>query len=603
MSIDSENYLFMSLLQKVARFLIINNVISLNLLRKHALVWIIFGNFTAGNRNQSTIRKMFKKTKSPELTLFESPSNLMRGRAQKKYDDPRAWQNQFYELVYNNIDEDAFTPLFKANGMGRPNASIRRLVAIMIMKEGNRRSDEQMFEAVDFDLLVRKALGLVNISDQAPSLDTYYLLRRRIVEYEDRTGINLMERCFKDVTKIQSVTFNVEGKSIRMDSKLIGSNIAKYSRYRIILTTLQQWAKENFDSLNHSLRTKLKSYLDEDAQKTEYRSTSEDMQQRLEALGILIYEILTFIRAKENLLLYRVFHEQYDFADGKVILRDKKQVSAQSVQNPNDPDAHYRSKGDQHVKGYSVNATETNDDDSPHIITDVQVKPASAADNDFLQDGFIASEEITGNYAENINADGAYQSDDNRDFAADNLIDFVTSGLQGKQPRYDLSLNDGNLTVVDKQTGETIPVERVKDKWRISTGGKVKYRYFSQEQVEKALLRKKLESIPKKELDRRNNVEAAMFQISFHTRNNKTRYRGLFKHIMWAYSRCLWMNFIRLMIFQTTTCQRTLFGFCKPILKRLQDLMMQIREILFATDSIFIGRYKAAYILLVYMTD
>jgi hypothetical protein len=30
---------------------------------------------------------------------------------------------------------------------------------------------------------------------------------------------------------------------------------------------------------------------------------------------------------------------------------------------------------------------------------------------------------------------------------------------------------------------------------------------------------------------------------------------------------------------------------------------MQIREILFATDSIFIGRYKAAYILLVYMTD
>jgi transcriptional regulator with XRE-family HTH domain len=112
-----------------------------------------------------------------------------------------------------------------------------------------------------------------------------------------------------------------------MDSKLIGSNIAKYSRYRIILTTLQQWAKENFDSLNHSLRTKLKSYLDEDAQKTEYRSTSEDMQQRLEALGILIYEILTFIRAKENLLLYRVFHEQYDFADGKVILRDKKQVT------------------------------------------------------------------------------------------------------------------------------------------------------------------------------------------------------------------------------------------------------------------------------------
>ena len=96
----------------------------------------------------------------------------------------------------------------------------------MIMKEGNRRSDEQMFEAVDFDLLVRKALGLINISDQAPSLDTYYLLRRRISEYEDETGINLIEHCFKDVTRAQAVKFNIKGNSVRMDSKLIGSNIA-----------------------------------------------------------------------------------------------------------------------------------------------------------------------------------------------------------------------------------------------------------------------------------------------------------------------------------------------------------------------------------------
>ena len=91
---------------------------------------------------------MFKKTKSLELTLFESPSNLMRGRALKKYDDPEAWHNQFYELVTSNIDEDKFKPLFKSGNMGRGNASISQLVAIMIMKEGNRRSDEQMFEAV-----------------------------------------------------------------------------------------------------------------------------------------------------------------------------------------------------------------------------------------------------------------------------------------------------------------------------------------------------------------------------------------------------------------------------------------------------------------------
>ena len=256
---------------------------------------------------------MFKKTKSPESTLFESPSNLMRGRASKKYDDPEAWHNQFYELVTSNIDEDKFKPLFKSGNMGRGNASISQLLAIMIMKEGNR------------------------------------------------------------------------------------------------------------------------------------------------------------------------------------------------------------------------------------------------------------------------------------EFAADNLIDFVTSGLQGKPSRYDLTLADGNLTVVDKTTGETVPATWVGDKWRIASKGKAKYRYFTQEQVEKAMLRKKLEAIPKKELDRRNNVEAAMFQISYHTRNGKTRYRGLAKHVMWACSRCMWMNFVRLMIFQTTTCQRTLFDLFGSFWRCLQGHLKQIRESLLAPRYIMSG--------------
>lgn len=536
---------------------------------------------------------MFKKTKSPETTLFESPSNLMRGRALKKYDNTKAWHNRFYELVTNNIDEDIFKPLFKDGNIGRGNASISQLVAIMIMKEGNRRSDEQMFEAVDFDLLARKALGLMNLSDQAPSLDTYYLLRRRIADYEDRTGINLLEHCFKDVTKSQAVKFHIQGKSIRMDSKLIGSNIAKYSRYRIILTTLQMWAKDSLSSLNPALKKKLQPYLDEDAQKTEYRSTSDEIQQRIESLGNIIYKILARIKATDELLLNRVFNEQYEVEHGRVSLRDKKQISAHSVQNPNDPDAGYRSKGDQTVKGYSVNATETNDEDNkPSLITDVQVKPATAADNDFLQDAVEASAEVTGNLAEHINADGAYQSEDNREFAEDNLIDFVTSGLQGKPSRYDLALNGDELTVVDKATGEIVPTTKVKDKWRIATNGTAKYRYFTRGQIEKALLRKRLEAIPKKELDRRNNVEAAMFQISYHTRNNKTRYRGLVKHVMWACSRCMWINFIRLMIFQTTTCQRTILALFGSIGKRLPECLTLIRESLLTFLCMFSGRQK-----------
>ena len=198
--------------------------------------------------------------------------------------------------------------------------------------------------------------------------------------------------------------------------------------------------------------------------------------------------------------------------------------------------------------------------------------------------------EVTGNLAEHINADGAYQSEANREFAQDNLIDFVTSGLQGKPSRYDLTLDGDKLTVIDKTSSEVIPVTRVNDKWRIATDSKAKYRYFTREQVEKALLRKRLEAIPKNELDRRINVEAAMFQISYHTRNNKTRYRGLVKHVMWACSRCMWINFIRLVIFQTTSYQRTIFTLFRVLGRRIESQLMIVRATTRNLQDIFIGR-------------
>ena len=58
---------------------------------------------------------------------------------------------------------------------GRPNAPIRLLVAMLILKEGFGWSDEQLFEAVHFNLLVRRALGLLNLTDEVPVESTYYL--------------------------------------------------------------------------------------------------------------------------------------------------------------------------------------------------------------------------------------------------------------------------------------------------------------------------------------------------------------------------------------------------------------------------------------------
>lgn len=506
---------------------------------------------------------MFKKSQiHKQLDIFSSQSNLMCSREKGLYEDPNAWHNKFFHEVTSKVDEDTFRPLYTEgnadNRNGRPNAPIRVLVAMRILKEGCGCSDENLYEQCRFNLLFRAALGLYNLNDQCPSIDTYYGFYRALAKYNDEHQEDLFEKCFKQITKEQVKEYRISGKSIRMDSKLISSNIAWYSRYEIIHETfVKSVTSEELEEIEDQMvRQQALEFFDEDAAKTVYRTDTDAMGKRLLTLGIVIDYILTHCDENEKALLRRVFHEQYDKSDkGEVTVREKRLISAKSVQNPNDPDANYRGKHGQKVKGYSVNFTETTDEpDKPSLITDVEVETASTADNTYVEPGVKGSQEVTGNKVERLHADGAYQSPDNRQFAEDNNFDFIANGIQGKPSRFDLELtDDDSLEVTDKQTGEVtkaIPVK--KDQWKIKVTnkeGKQSWRYFTSEQIDKSRVRREVESIPFEERKKRNNVEATIFQYCFHTRNNKMRYRGKFKHMLQALARCAWINVRRLFLF------------------------------------------------------
>ena len=506
---------------------------------------------------------MFKKSSTnKQFELFNSPSCLMCGRESRIHDNPSAWHNKFYREVTSNIDEEIFRPLFADDREdkkdGRPNAPIRILIAMSILKEGSGCSDESLFENCCFNMLYRRALGMVTLNEQCPSIDSYYMLRRRMAKYEEETGIDLFDKCFKGITRKQALEYRISGKAVRMDSKLISSDIARYSRYEIIHETLcKSVEKCEIERIEDQLiREQALDFLGEDAKKTVYRTDGETMAKRLLTLGIVIDYILSHSHPKDKPLLRRVFSEQYEKADdGTVSVLDKKRVSSKSVQNPNDPDAEYRGKAGKKVKGYSTNITETCDEkDKPSLITHVDVEGATTADNTYVESGVKGSEEVTGGKVETLHSDGAYQSEENREFAEQNGIDFVANGIQGKPSRFDLEQTGNHtLEVTDKQTGEVINAIPVKDdKWKIQVenkDGKKSWRYFGRDQIEKAKTRREVESIPFDERKKRNNVEATIFQYCFHTRNNKTRYRGLFKHKMQAVARCAWINVRRLLLF------------------------------------------------------
>ena len=483
-------------------------------------------------------------------------------RESRMYDDDSAWHNKFYREVTSKIDEDIFKPLYTTeredNRVGRPNAPICILVSMMILKEGCGCSDEQLYEQCRFNLLYRRALGMINLDEQCPTIDSYYGFRRKICEYEEKNGVNLFDKCFKQITKAQAIEYRISGKAIRMDSKLISSNIAWFSRYEIIQATFVKCVSEEaLNSIDDQLvHQQALDFLQEDAAKTVYRSDSETMNKRLLSLGIVIDYLLTHHIIDDDTLLRRVFSEQYEKSEeGIISVRDKKKVCARGLQNPHDPDAQYRGKNGKKVKGYSTNITETTDEpDKPSLITDVKVEGASAADNGFVQDAVESTKDVTGNEVQTIYTDGAYQSEDNRKFAEDNGIEFISNGIQGKPSRFDLYMADEHtLLVTDKTTGKVQTAILVKPGlWKItieSPNGKKTWRYFSKEQVDKAEVRRKVESIPFEERKKRNNVEATIFQYCFHTRNNKTRYRTKIKHTLQAIARCAWINMRRLFLY------------------------------------------------------
>lgn len=336
---------------------------------------------------------------SPQVNLFTSGGSLFSGKSLNLYQDPTAWHNQFRNQVTMQIDEELFKPLY-SSGKGTPNPSIRVLISMMVLKEAEGMSDEKLFENCRFNMLIRSALGLINADDSIPTESTYYLFRKNVNEYTKEGNENLFDTVFASITKKQCLEFNVSGKRIRMDSKLLGSNIAWLSRYELVHETLRLFyrAVKNTGEISGEIEEKLDELLKFKGNKVVYTSTSDELKTKLQELGELIYKIFPLFCSSKSThytILERVFHEQFSIDEKKlVITRNKEEISAKSVQSPHDTDCHFRNKDGNKVKGYSFNATESCDDQGLNLIGDVNMKEVTASDVEFLPEGVEKVEKV-----------------------------------------------------------------------------------------------------------------------------------------------------------------------------------------------------------------
>lgn len=504
---------------------------------------------------------MFKKDNMPSKpNLFTNYHTVLDESVVKLLDDPDAWYNQFRQRVTNKINEEPFRPLYCINN-GAPNASIRLQIAMMILKELQGWTDIQLFENCQLHLGARVALGLFNADDPIPGKTTYYNLRRNMVQWESTTGEYLLGGIFSSLAESQIEEFGISGNKLRIDSTLIGSNIAWYSRYELIHETLRLAFKkvhnllydflsvDDFEILNHLSV--------ENGEKVSFRSTKAEVETKLLRLGKIIYSIISRIPpafSKEMQTLHNVFYQQYSVTDGVVIPLPKQDLKASNIQSPHDTDCDYHKKGDTEIKGYTADITETCDPNNPlNLLTSADIHPASTPDVALFQNAIEKSQEIISDKIEKVHSDGAFYSPENIEYCKDNDIEHIFSRMGGNEPKHNYDIcDDGNLLVTCRQTNETTIAHRANNKegappsWKFQNGNK-KAIYIKLIEVEANKLRRVIAEIPKKVREIRNNVEATVYHVKHQCSSEKTRYRELIRNRFWLFSRCICVNFKRIL--------------------------------------------------------
>ena len=500
-----------------------------------------------------------------QIDLFSNIEQFLRERDQEKLNDSNAWHNVFLDQVTKRIPEARFAGLFDEE-TGRPNAPIRLLVAMLILKEGFGWSDEQLFESIHFNLLVRRALGLLNLTDEVPVESTYYLFKQRLYRCQLESGSNLLQEVFQELTRDQAKRLGVVGEKLRMDSTLLDSNLATCTRLQLIIGCLQEFYKSLTDEQKACLEEADRTFVDRLCAKRPsqiiYGLEETTKQAWLEDLGDLLLRLHRTYSPQSSpryALIERLLLEQYQIAgegeERRVVLKPAQEVSADSLQSPHDEDAAYRKKKDQTVRGYSANVTETCEGEL-NLIVDVQVEPATAADNAYLKEAVQNSEALLDGPAREISADGAYYSEENATYAQEQDKEIHLTGFPGKPGRFDYERTADGVVVIDRESGERQLAEAYKPgRYRFRVDGK--WRYLTDKDIATAEHRRRTENLPRELFNRRCNVEATIFQLCYHTNKKKLKYRGKFAVQLWAVCRVAWINMRRIASYQAKQAEAT----------------------------------------------
>ena len=379
----------------------------------------------------------FVANNNQQLSLNDSTFNLT--ERERKFLE-KSWAKVFAEKVFPAIDEDIFSVLY-SNKASRPNTPVNVIVGALILKETLGDTDDEMVQALMFDIRYQYALHTTSFEEQPLSDRTLSRFRARVLAYETENGVDLIHECIIKMARELSEFMQISPNMQRMDSLMVAANIRNLSLLELFYTCVANLAKV-MNQRGTVLPPEQYHYIEkDDFNRCIYHKRTLDANERTvlvmhdaEKLVELCDSTGDFDDTSEYQLLIRLLKERTTTDDGgNRRLRKKEEIENPSkvLLNPSDPEATFRYKAGSKHLGYVGNVVETVGENGS-IITDYAYEQNTYADNQFMKD-YLTDQPIYDKQVILV-ADGAYSGGKNTSTASEHQIRLITTNFTGRKP-------------------------------------------------------------------------------------------------------------------------------------------------------------------------
>lgn len=358
----------------------------------------------------------------------------------------KSWAHTIREMIFPYIDEKPFAVLYSDNYATRPNSPVNVIIGLLILKEIFGLTDEELIGSLHFDTRYQYALRTTSFEDQPVSINTLTNFRTRLCHYEQESGIDLLQPEVEALSERIAQYLKIDGKKVRMDSFMVSSSCKKLSRIELVYSVNARFVKRLNEIDGAIIPEPCKAYLEKGHKnETIYRTRDAESESKLVFLlkqshelfqvGCLVGETVTVI--EEFQLLSRMLAEQTTQTDPATPPTPKPgtEISANSLQNPTDPDATYRKKYGDNI-GYVANVAEQFDGKNS-VITSYDLKQNTYSDSKFAVDMIDKYGATPSTNIVQFIVDGAYYEQEKAEEALSRGIELIPGELTGRRPAAD----------------------------------------------------------------------------------------------------------------------------------------------------------------------